>query len=1054
MPSELVPYSDPASQADCANERIHRLGTVQSYGAVIVVDPSAALTIVAVSETVGRILRLEAAARTMIGHSVSDYLGQAFADALTVRFSKGRLRGASPWHSQSCAGQAQIGLSLAAHAHDGVIYVELEPCGADQHAVATSAVDLLREALVDLREVEDKLSEITRVTVQGIQLLTGYERVLVYRFDADWNGQAIAETVVPDWGQSLSGLHFSAADIPAQARELYRHAPMRWVADRDATPVPFIIDPVWAERRQDAQPIDLSFTHLRSLSPRHLQYNRNLGINGSMSLSIMHGNQLWGLLVCHARNPCYCAPEQRLAAAALVDAFALRVGLNERLVTDQLRAADLARLGRLLGQMAGADTVVPVLTAGATTVGDLFGSTGAAVIFDGELVLLGVTPPETDVRALAVWLASCGDNEKLFQCQNLPLIYQAWQPHAGSASGVLAAFLRADRSDLILWFRPGETETLHWGVNPGNQADNARSVPPQRSFKRWTETRHGYARPWASWETDIAEALRNGVIEVIVRGLRAARETEEAAREQHAIEDAHKRSEDTLEAELLKHAAERATEERFRFATEAGKLGVWELNLRTGALTTSAVCKSHFGYADTAPFTYAGLREAIHPSDRERMRAAIGRSVSTRAELEIVVRVTRADNGVGWIQMYAHVISAAGDAEPRLAGISLDVTERLLSEERIRQSQRIEAVGRLTAGVTHDFNNVLQSLIGELELAIDASGAPSPADQHIERALQATQRGARLTSHLLSFSRQQLLMPIVLRMRPFLEALLGTLARTLGHTITVELIVAPDLPDVLVDPAHLDSALLNLAINARDAMPEGGKVTIEAQRVSGRVALSLTDTGSGMNADVLLHACEPFYTTKGAKGSGLGLSMVQSFARQSGGELRVRSVPLLGTRIEILLPLATYPVLVPKTIDTTPLSGVGRVIIVDDDADVGRITSTILQKAGFEVVFASSGDEALDALRRDPSVDALITDYAMAGMDGANLVMQARKLNPELPALIITGYAGVDGLEQLPAGVEILRKPFQRQDLIRRIKALLESPALVTASALKHRAWI
>ncbi len=1050
MPPELEPSSEPA----CADERIHRLGTVQSYGAVIVVDPSATLTIVAVSETVGRILHLEVAAQTMIGCAVSDYLGQAFADALTVRFSKGRLRGASPWHSQSCAGQAQIGLFVAAHAHDGVIYIELEPRGVDQHAIATSAVDLLREALVDLREVEDKLSEITRVTVQGIQLLTGYERVLVYRFDDDWNGQAIAETVVPDWDQALSGLHFPAADIPAQARELYRLTPMRWVADRDAVPVPFIIDPGWAERRQDAQPIDLSFAHLRSLSPLHLQYYRNLGVNGSMSLSIMHGNRLWGLLVCHARCALYCSPEQRLAAAALVDAFALRVGLNERLVTDQLRAADLARLGRLLGQMTGADTVVPVLTAGATTICDLFGSTGAAVIFDGELVLLGVTPSEADVRALAVWLGACCDNEKLFQCQNLPLVYQAWQSHADTASGVLAAFLRADRSDLILWFRPGETETVHWGGNPGEELDDARSVLPRRSFKRWLETRHGYARPWASWEIDIAEALRNGVIEVIVRGLRAAREAEEAAREQQAIEDAHKRSKDTLEAELLKQAAERATEERFRFATEAGKLGVWELNLHTGALITSAVCKSNFGHADTAPFTYAGLREAVHPSDRERMRTAIARSVSTRAELEIVVRVTRANDGVGWIQMYAHVISLAGDAEPRLAGISLDVTERLLSEERIRQSQRIEAVGRLTAGVAHDFNNVLQSLMGELELAIDTSAAPSPTDQHIERALQATQRGARLTSHLLSFSRQQLLIPVVLRMRPFLDALLGTLARTLGHTIAVDLIVDPDLPDVLVDPAHLDSALLNLAINARDAMTEGGKLTIEAQKGSGRVVLSLTDTGSGMSEDVLLHACEPFYTTKGAKGSGLGLSMVQGFARQSGGELRISSVPLLGTRIEILLPLATYPVLVPKSADSTPLLGVGRVIIVDDDADVGRITCTILQKAGFEVVFASSGDEALSELRRDLRFDALVTDYAMAGMDGANLVMQARKLNPELPALIITGYAGVDGLERLPAGVEILRKPFQRQDLIRRVKALLESPALVTSWALKHRAWI
>ena len=237
--------------------------------------------------------------------------------------------------------------------------------------------------------------------------------------------------------------------------------------------------------------------------------------------------------------------------------------------------------------------------------------------------------------------------------------------------------------------------------------------------------------------------------------------------------------------------------------------------------------------------------------------------------------------------------------------------------------------------------------MGELELAVDAAAEPAQANQHIARALQATQRGARLTSHLLSFSRRQLLTPTTLSLRPFLEALLGTLGRTLGHTTTIALIVPADLPDVSVDTAQLDSALLNLAINARDAMLGKGKLTIEARLDSGRVALSLTDTGSGMTADVLLHACEPFYTTKGAKGSGLGLSMVQGFARQSGGELRINSVVMKGTRVEIFLPLATQTAPVPSDLATTALPGLGRILLVDDDAAVGQIHDHDREEGGF-----------------------------------------------------------------------------------------------------------
>jgi CheY-like chemotaxis protein/two-component sensor histidine kinase len=304
--------------------------------------------------------------------------------------------------------------------------------------------------------------------------------------------------------------------------------------------------------------------------------------------------------------------------------------------------------------------------------------------------------------------------------------------------------------------------------------------------------------------------------------------------------------------------------------------------------------------------------------------------------------------------------------------------------------------------------------------------------------LQAGQRGARLTSHLLSFARQQVLRPTALELSPLLTDLSQTLVRTLGRDIAVHIDLAPDLPAVLADAAHLDSALLNLALNARHAMPRGGELRIGAYAIPGQVVITVADTGEGMTAEVLAQASEPFFSTKGAKGSGLGLSMVQGFARQSGGELRIESMPGRGTRIEIGLPIAERAVVATARLKVPEIQGHGRVLVVDDDVDVARIITAFLEEAGFDVTTADDGEEALVKLGAGPTFDALVTDYAMPGMNGAGLILEARVLCPALPALLITGYAGAKGQDRLPSNVVILRKPFRRDDFLRAVKSLVD----------------
>ncbi|WP_256366964.1 ATP-binding protein [Acidisphaera sp. L21] len=1031
---------------NCARDPIHVPQSIQPHGVLLGFDPTRADALVAASRNAGDWLGADTTAAWLAGHDARSLFGDAFAAELRARFSTGRLRGAAPWQSTTEDLPGRLSVDLDVHYNGRLILVEIDATIGPPYAEERSRMRHLRETIADLRQARNNLDELSRITIQAMRSLTGYERVLIYRFDQAWNGLSVAEDKCDDWAQSLRGLCFPASDISAQARELYTRNLCRSVPNRDAVPVPIDLDPNWLRDQPQSRDIDLSFARLRSFAPVHLQYHRDVGINGSMSLSIMSEAKLWGLVVCHHRQPHAVSTSQQAAAMALTEPFALRIGQAERMTADHVRRRDTRALAALLRQFSEAEVVIPSLTTGTVTIRSLFNATAAAVLYGGHLSCLGQIAPEPDILALATWLRQRATGT-LFQTDNLAASYPAWTPYIKIASGVLAVFLAPDRQDMLLWFRPEELREVAWGDDPDKGVRDDQDRLPRQSLERWIKVTKGAAKPWADWELSIVETLRNGVIEVIVRSLRHLQRLEAAIQVRERTEVSLRRSNDRLEASLEAQQVKKASEARFLFATEAGRLGVWELDVRSGDVEASAVCKDNFGLDRARDFTFQELQAAIHPDDRERVIAAIDQSIASGADCDVECRVVRPNGSMAWVQMYARVMGSATEAEHRMAGISFDITERVRAEERMRQSQRIEAVGRLTAGVAHDFNNVLQTILGGLELAIDDLHDRPDTRLNLELTLHAIQRGARLTSHLLSFSRQQVLQPVELDLPPLLDHLVSTLERTLGVDVLVGIEFAPGLPPILADAAHLESALLNLSLNARDAMQGHGTLQISAHQHGSHVAIAVADTGAGMTPDVLAHACEPFFSTKGLAGSGLGLSMVQGFARQSGGELRIQSAPDQGTRVELWLPIAlqaALPVLVVE--QQQMLRGVGRVLVVDDDLDVGHVTAAFLRKAGFHVTFASGGDEALSRLDQDPPFDALVTDYAMPGMNGANLVLQMRRRQPTLPALIITGFAGLEGLDLLPADVAILRKPFQRNDLLSRMMNLVSQDAATDPS--------
>ena len=554
------------------------------------------------------------------------------------------------------------------------------------------------------------------------------------------------------------------------------------------------------------------------------------------------------------------------------------------------------------------------------------------------------------------------------------------------------------------------------------------------------------------------------------------------------VEAIDRREREQHEAE----AAVRRSEERYRSLISATIAIVWTTDAQGRFTEPQPSWQAFTGQAWPA---HEGLRwaEMVHPEDRSGLVAEFRSSVARGVVFETVGRLWHAPTG-SWRDFAAravpvrapdgHIrewIGAATDVTERRRAeealkrltetlesrvierttelaeanrlLSAEIVERREAEAKLEQVQRIEAIGQLTSGVAHDFNNLLTAILGNLELAQMRLGN-HPAARSLETAARAAERGATLVSQLLAFARKQRLEPKPVDINRLVDGLSDLLARTIGPTITIKHDLGTDLWPALVDPSQIELVLLNLAINARDAMSAGGSLTIETHNLIHRgggdadlktgeyVVLTVTDTGSGMNDEVRARAFEPFFTTKEVgKGSGLGLSMVYGVVRQSGGGVEIDSVVGLGTTIRVFLPRAEAQ---PETAapdplapDKNELSGV-RLLLVDDDPAVREVTGLMLRELGCTVTEAGSGSEALLLLEQGIETDIVAADVAMPGMNGPELIRQIRKRLPSIAVLLVTGYADPALADDAEGSLVTLRKPFRQADLARAVERALD----------------
>ncbi|MBY3129774.1 MULTISPECIES: hybrid sensor histidine kinase/response regulator [Rhizobium] len=410
--------------------------------------------------------------------------------------------------------------------------------------------------------------------------------------------------------------------------------------------------------------------------------------------------------------------------------------------------------------------------------------------------------------------------------------------------------------------------------------------------------------------------------------------------------------------------------------------------------------------------------------------------------------------------MELHVGEATANGERIFTGFVRDLTSRMKIEEDLRQAQKMEAVGQLTGGLAHDFNNLLTVISGNLEM-IEDKLQPGPLRDMLREAQDAAADGAKLTGQLLAFGRRQPLSPKQVDLGRLITSFSDLLRRTLGEDIKLSTVLSGSQFDALVDGSQLQNAILNIALNARDAMPKGGALTIEVSRVSldadyakmypevrsgNFVLISMTDTGAGMADEVKKRAIEPFFTTKDVgSGTGLGLSMVYGFVKQSGGHLQIYSEVGRGTTIRIYLPaldvVRAHPFIQQAGPTESPLpKGTELVLVVEDDARVRRVAVARLVTMGYSVLEAENGRRALEILEQNENIALLFTDIVMpGGLSGDEVAGEARKLRPELAVLFTSGYSEPSlATHEVIAGAQWLRKPYTARELATKIRELLD----------------
>jgi PAS domain S-box-containing protein len=586
----------------------------------------------------------------------------------------------------------------------------------------------------------------------------------------------------------------------------------------------------------------------------------------------------------------------------------------------------------------------------------------------------------------------------------------------------------------------------------------------------WPESVYGvlHASIWRSFEH--AGWVLFEVVFLIISIHKSRSEMLLVAERQAKLEDMNETIERTVAertAELTRENAERRkSESQLAQAQQIARLGTWEWDIAKNKVSWSEETRRLYGRRpEDSELSMETCLERIHPEDQTMVKEVIAEALRTRQPYTCEHRVLLLDGTQRNVSGRGEVI-VNGSGEPvKIIGTVQDVTDLKQARQALRrsedlllQSQKMEAVGRLAGGVAHDFNNILTVIDGYCAMALPSLDKSNPLQKNISEIQHASERAASLTRQLLAFSRKQVLQPRVLQLDEVVQNLEKMLKRLIGEDIELSTVFEPTLGRVKADPGQLEQVIMNLAVNARDAMPRGGKLTISTSNVlvdqklkfhnrtlevGEYVLLAITDNGVGMTDDVKAHLFEPFFTTKGlGKGTGLGLATCFGIISQSGGDIHVYSEPNNGTTFKIYLPRTDAMLESISTADIFDMPpGTESILVVEDDPAVRRLAVVILSSCGYKIQESNNAFEALEAIRRNPHFDLVLTDVIMPQMSGKELSENIKAQYPNTKILLMSGYTD-DALAHhgvLDDGLLFLEKPFSPAKLTRKVREVLDA---------------
>jgi hypothetical protein len=556
-------------------------------------------------------------------------------------------------------------------------------------------------------------------------------------------------------------------------------------------------------------------------------------------------------------------------------------------------------------------------------------------------------------------------------------------------------------------------------------------------------------------EESAVEAMRSGARDFVTKD-RLARLLPAVSRElREAAERRQRRA-----AEIALSEAE----DRMRFALDAANIGTWQADVANRRAAWSARAEMLHGVGE-GQFggTFDAFIATVHPEDRDRVREQVAASRRGQAESRIEYRVFWPDGSIHWIVNVGRTFYDGDGHAVRAAGVSMDVTAQRNLEEQFHQAQKMESIGNLAGGIAHDFNNLLTAILGYSNVLLEEEAVtlqPEVVRSFLEEIQKAGERAAALTNQLLAFSRRQIIQPTVLDINDVIVGLDKMLQRLIGEDISLTTHLAETLGSTRADAGQIEQVIMNLVVNARDAMPSGGKITIETGNVEldasysqrhitvapGRyVMLAVSDNGTGMTPEVQVRIFEPFFTTKPkGRGTGLGLATIYGIVKQNRGDVWVYSEPGKGTTFKVYLPrVDEAPIAVPAKAAIIPQGRGEAVLLVEDDHRVRKLARELLARNGYDVIEGADAEDAIRVAAAFPKpIDLLLTDIVMPGMSGQLLAQRLAEHHPKLKILYMSGYTD-DAIVQhgvLTSDIAFLQKPFTPTTFARAVRDVLDSP--------------